>query len=500
MSGAPSTGAGRPAVGGAASPATMDGETRLAAPLGAASSSSMAEDGPWAFELGERLAERFLRYTRIASQSDATITTLPTSPGQWELARLLEAELSELGASDIHLSDTSVLTARIPGTLPGAPAIGFCTHLDTADAGLSPQVHASLVRYEGGDLALPAPAEGEQRVITLAEHPELAAYEGQELFVTDGTSVLGADDKAGVAAVMELATELLTGAVQDVPRGDLYLSFVPDEEIGLRGVRTMDLERFPVRWAYTLDCCEIGEIAEETFNAAGAVIRIDGVSAHPMSAFGVLVNPILLAHEVIAELDPEQTPERTKGRQGYTWVHDITGDQSHCEMILAIRDHDAAGYAARKAELERIVAAVAEKHPTARISLEIADVYANIAQAVSADGTQAVSTDGAQNVTAGEAEDPHASWDLARSAMRNCGIEPKPIAMRGGTDGSWLATQGIPTPNLFTGAHNFHSWAEFLPRPSLEASVRVLADILRLAALPEAGSFALASAPSGNET
>lgn len=437
---------------------------------------------PWAFELGERLAERFLRYTRVASQSDATVTTLPTSPGQWELARLLQAELIELGASDIHLSATAVLTARIPGTVPGAPALGFCTHLDTADAGLSPQVHASLVRYEGGDLALPRSAKGEQRVITLAEHPELAAYAGQELFVTDGTSVLGADDKAGIAAVMELATELLTGTLKDASRGDLYLSFVPDEEIGLRGVRSMELERFPVRWAYTLDCCEIGEIAEETFNAAGALIRIDGVSAHPMSAYGVLVNPILLAHEIIAELDPEQTPERTKGRQGYTWVHDITGDQSHCEMILAIRDHDAASYAARKAELERIVAALAERHPTAHVSLEIEDVYANIAHTVTG-------------------EDSAAAWDLARSAMRNCGIEPRPIAMRGGTDGSWLATQGIPTPNLFTGAHNFHSWAEFLPRPSLEASVRVCADILRLAALPEAGiPPALASAPSENET
>lgn len=413
--------------------------------------------------LEDALAERFLRYSAIPSQSDAARSRVPTSEGQRELARLLADELTAAGAQDVHLSPTSVLTAVVPATDPSATAIGFCTHLDTADAGLSPVVRARVVEYAGGDL-VQDPGSG--AAILLAEHPELARYAGQRILVSDGASVLGADDKAGVAAVMQLACDLLAedavaaaGGPEAEAHGAVVLSFVPDEEIGLRGVRTMDQERFPVEYGYTLDSCEIGEVVEETFNAATVTIRIAGVAAHPMSAKGVLVNPILLAHRIVAGLDPEQTPERTEGREGYTWVHGIDGDQSTCTLTVSVRDHDRAGYERRKAELAALVAQARAAEPRAVVEVEVDDVYGNLAEA-----------------RTGQNE---AALLHVYRALERLGIEPKPLAMRGGTDGSWLSRQGIFTPNVFTGAHNFHSIYEFLPMPSFEKSCLMVQELMK---------------------
>lgn len=436
--------------------------------------------------LEDALAARFLRYSAISSQSDASRTEVPTSPGQRELALVLAGELEAAGAADVHVSDTAVVTARVPATSGGThlPAIGFCTHLDTADSGLSPVVRAHVVDYTGGDLRLDAgdavqgaaevgsPAgedAGTGRWIRLDEHPELARYVGQRILVGDGTSVLGADDKAGVATVMQLATDLLAAdraAAPAVPapepHGDVYLSFVPDEEIGLRGVRTMDLARFPVDWAYTLDSCEIGEVVEETFNAATVTITVHGVATHPMSGKGVLVNPILIATELIGRLDPLETPEHTEGREAYIWVHDVVGNQSTCTLTISVRDHDRTGYEEKKARLRSLVDQVAAAHPRARLTIDVDDVYANLA----------------------DARTPGNEHALAHvyTALERLGITPIPLAMRGGTDGSWLSTQGIFTPNVFTGAHNFHSAAEFLPLPSFAASYRVCRELVRLAA------------------
>lgn len=412
---------------------------------------------PHSRDVQDRLTERFLRYSAVPSQSDAAATTVPTSPGQWELARMLRDELLEAGASDVHLSGTCVLTARIPSTLPAGhrePVIGFCTHLDTADAGLSPQVNARVVDHRGGDVHL-----GGERWIRREEHPELDRYVGQRLLVTDGTSVLGADDKAALAAVMEAVVTVLADPGARHP--DIVVSFVPDEEIGLRGVRTMDLARFEVDWAYTVDCCELGEIVGATFNAASAVVTVEGVSAHPMSAYGVLVNPILVAHDLIAGLDRTQTPECTRGREGFTWVHDIVGDQSRARVDLSIRDHDRERFEARKQELRHLVEVVGRAHPRARIDLRIDDVYANIEDAAPAD---------------------QPAWRRLVEALERLGIPPRPASMRGGTDGSWLSAQGIHTPNIFTGAHNFHSRCEFLPLPSFEMSHRVVLDLMGVAA------------------
>ncbi|WP_421084666.1 peptidase T [Rothia nasimurium] len=410
-------------------------------------------------DLQEALATRFLRYSSISSQSDASASVVPTSEGQWELARLLEAELQVAGASEVHLSDTCVLTARIPATDGGTGVpIGFCTHLDTVDVNLSPDVHARVIDYTGGDICL---NEGQDIWLREADHPEITRYTGQRILVTDGTSVLGADDKAGVASVMEAATRLLAddAAGTGSPHPDIYLSFVPDEEIGLLGVRTMDLARFPVAYAYTLDCCELGELVEATFNAGHARLHIEGVTAHPMSAKGVLLNPILVAHDFIAQLDRAQTPEHTEGREGYLWVNGIDGNQATATVDISIRDHNRAGYEAKKAFLRDLAERTAEANPRASVRLEISDIYSNLEDAAT-DETRIAS-------------------DRLRAAFAQLGIEPINLAMRGGTDGSYLSTQGIYTPNFFTGAHNFHSNCEFLPLPAFEASYRVVDELMR---------------------
>ena len=405
--------------------------------------------------LADRLVERFFRYLAITSQSDARATAVPSTPGQWEMARLLESELEALGLSDIHLDGHAVLTARRPGTVADAPRIGFCAHVDTVDVGLSPHVHPRRVRFDGDDLCL----NGERDIwLRVAEHPEIRPYAGQEVIVSDGTSVLGADNKAAVAVVMTLLDTLLRDRP---PHGDVVVAFVPDEEIGLRGAKAMDLLRFPVDFAYTIDGCETGEFVFETFNAAQAAIRIEGVTAHPMSAKGVLVNPVLVAADLIGRFDPLDTPEHTEGREGYCWVNGMTANAATAELSILIRDFDDTRFAARKQEVADAVAATQAAHPRAVVTCRITDTYANIASSLGND---------------------RRSLDLMGAAFGAEGIEPRVIAMRGGTDGSALSARGIPTPNYFTGAHNFHSPFEFLPVQAFEASYRVTERIVLLAA------------------
>ncbi|GBQ66277.1 peptidase T [Ameyamaea chiangmaiensis NBRC 103196] len=394
----------------------------------------------------ERLVERFYRYVAIPTQSDARAAKVPSTPGQWDLARLLHGELTALGLEEVHLDTHCVLTARLPASDDRKPRIGFCAHLDTVDVGLSPVIRPQRVRLDGKDVCL-----NRERAVWLRmdEHPDYAAYRGQEVLLSDGTSVLGADNKAAIAVIMELLAELVATRV---PHGDVVVAFVPDEEIGLRGARSLDLARFPVDWAYTIDACAVGEFVYETFNAAQASIVIEGVTAHPMTAKGVLVNPILVAHDVIARLDPRDTPECTQGRDGYVWVNAMTADQASARLSVSIRDFDRAAFEGRKATLLEAVAATQAAFPRAHVTCTITDVYANIASCMGED---------------------RRSVDQLRTAFAQAGITPKIIPMRGGTDGSALSVRGIPTPNFFTGALNFHSVFECLPLTSFGASYAV---------------------------
>ena len=404
--------------------------------------------------LEDCLVGRFLRYVAITSQSDARATMLPSTPGQWEMARLLAGELETLGLSDIHLDDHAILTARLPGNAAGAPRIGFCAHLDTVDVGLSPHVRASLVAFTGADLCL---NPGRDLWLRTAEHPEILPYAGQDVIVTDGTSVLGADNKAAIAVVMTL---LESWRHETRPHGDIVVAFVPDEEIGLRGAKALPLERFAVDFAYTIDCCQTGEFVFETFNAAQATVTIEGVTAHPMSAKGVLVNPILVAADLIARLDPRDTPEHTEGREGYCWINGLSANSATATLSISIRDFDRAAFEARKQLVQDAVAATRAAHPRATVVCSIDDTYANIASTLG---------------------DDRRSVELMARAFEALDIVPTVIAMRGGTDGSALSARGIPTPNYFTGAHNFHSEFEFLPVPAFVQSYEVTARIVALA-------------------
>lgn len=404
--------------------------------------------------LASQLTQRFFRYLAITSQSDAAATTLPTTPGQHEMARELANELETLGLSDIVIDDHATVTAVKKGNVPGAPRIGFITHTDTVDVGLSPDIHPQILTFSGTDLCLNA----EQQIwLRVDEHPEILAYPNEEIIFSDGTSVLGADNKAAVTVVMTLL-ENLTAEHQ---HGDIVVAFVPDEEVGLRGAKALDLKRFDVDFAWTIDCCELGEIVYENFNAAQAQIRFTGVTAHPMSAKGVLVNPLLMATDYINHFDRLQTPEHTADREGYVWFNGMEAVQGYAVLSASIRDFDKARFEARKQQIGEVAELIAQAHPTAKVEFEVTDVYSNISNAIGED-CRAV--------------------DLIFEAMKQAGVTPKPTPMRGGTDGAALSAKGILTPNFFTGAHNFHSRFEFLPLKSFEASYNVALQLCLLAA------------------
>lgn len=404
--------------------------------------------------LGSQLTQRFFRYLAITSQSNASATTLPTTPGQHEMARALAEELRMLGLEQIEIDEHATVTAVKKGNVAGAPRIGFITHIDTVDVGLSPEIHPQILTFTGEDLCL---NEKEGIWLRVNERPEIKAYLNEEIIFSDGTSVLGADNKAAVTVVMTLLENL----TPEMRHGDIVVAFVPDEEVGLRGAKALDLKRFDVDFAYTIDCCELGEVVYENFNAAQAEIRFTGVTAHPMASKGVLVNPLLMATDFINHFDRQQTPEHTAGREGYIWFNGMQASQNSALLNASIRDFDLASFERRKQQLNDVAQKIAAEHPTAKVEVSISDVYSNISNAI------------------GEDRRP---IELIYQALDELGITPKTIPMRGGTDGAALSAKGLLTPNFFTGAHNFHSRFEFLPITSFEASYHVALKLCLLAA------------------
>ena len=404
--------------------------------------------------LDHTLVDYFNRYVAVSSQSDFAANQLPSTAGQMRLAQLLQDDLNALGYDDTILLDSGILLARLPGNKANAKRLGFVAHLDTVDVGLSPDIFPQRLRYNGKPLTL-----NEALGITISEasHPELAAYRGQDILFSDGTSVLGADNKAAIAVMMTLAKTL---AHSSEAHGDIHFAFVPDEEIGLRGAKVLPLEHFPVDHCYTIDCCERGEVIYETFNAGSATLTVAGVTAHPMSAKNVLVNPNLIANDFINLLNDMGKPEQTEEREGYFWVTSISGNQNHASVSVAIRDFDQGCYQGRKAYLESVASFLRSKHPRASIELQVTDVYSNIAEAMG-DDTEAL--------------------DRLYTALSDLGIPAKTIPMRGGTDGSALSARGLFTPNFFTGAHNFHSPFEFLPIASFVESFQVAQRLVQMA-------------------
>ena len=413
-------------------------------------------------DLQKKILEKFLRYAAVTSQSAGGAKTVPSTPGQTELGKLLMKELEELGLVDIWMSDTSVVYSRLPARLPEGhapvPTVGWVAHLDTVDSMLSPDIHPVIIRnYQGGDICQNAEKDIWMRE---ADHPELKQYIGQDIVVSDGTSVLGADNKSAIANIMT-ALEVLKED-PSIPHGEIYAVFVPDEEVGLLGSKSIDFDKFPVDFAYTIDSCELGEVVYQTFNAGSGRVRIKGRTAHPMNSKNNVINPCMIAVDLVNMFDRAETPEHTEGTEGYIWVTGIQADPLWATVSLNIRDHSKAKYEAKKAYIRAAVEILKLKYPKAEISVELADTYGNIYDAVNDDNRKCI--------------------DYIYEAMDELGIEPKTIAMRGGTDGSFISTKGILTPNYFTGAHNFHAVSEFMPMGSVEKSVLLTLKLIELIA------------------
>ncbi|WP_258019066.1 peptidase T, partial [Brachyspira pilosicoli] len=397
--------------------------------------------------------DSFFKYSSIPSQSNASSKTLPSSEGQMKLAKVLAEDLKALGLINVVVNDNSIVTALLPKNKDNIHSIGFVAHLDTVDIGLTGDVHAQILKFEGNDLCL---NKEKNIMFKVSEHPEIKNYINNDIIFSDGTSVLGADNKAAISTIMSALKYIKDNNIE---HGDIYIAFVPDEEIGLLGSKQLDLNVFKPDFAYTIDSCEIGEIVYETFNAGSASIEIEGVTAHPMSAKGVLVNPILIAIDIANEFDRKQTPECTEKKEGYIWVQGISGNQRNASLKLNIRDHNKKLYEEKKAKIKEAVEKHQKLEPRAKIELTIEDVYGNIADSV---------------------KDDKFPIDVIYEAMKNLNIEAKTLSMRGGTDGSALSVKGLLTPNYFTGAHNFHSIYEFLPIPSFHKSLETTLEIIRI--------------------
>ena len=397
--------------------------------------------------------DSFFKYSSIPSQSNASSKTLPSSEGQMKLAKVLAEDLKALGLINVVVNDNSIVTALLPKNKDNIHSIGFVAHLDTVDIGLTGDVHAQILKFEGNDLCL---NKEKNIMFKVSEHPEIKNYINNDIIFSDGTSVLGADNKAAISTIMSALKYIKDNNIE---HGDIYIAFVPDEEIGLLGSKQLDLNVFKPDFAYTIDSCEIGEVVYETFNAGSASIEIEGVTAHPMSAKGVLVNPILIAIDIANEFDRKQTPECTEKKEGYIWVQGISGNQRNASLKLNIRDHNKKLYEEQKAKIREVVEKHQKLEPRAKIELTIEDVYGNIADSVKEDKFPI---------------------DVIYEAMKNLNIEAKTLSMRGGTDGSALSVKGLLTPNYFTGAHNFHSIYEFLPIPSFHKSLETTLEIIRI--------------------
>lgn len=402
----------------------------------------------------DTLLERFLRYVTFHTRSDETNPACPSSEGQLIFARALQGEMAALGLTQVTLDEHGYLTGCLPGNQPDAPAIGLIAHMDTADYEAEQVVPQIIEHYQGGDICL---GKGDE-VLAIRDYRFLKNYLGQDLITTDGTTLLGADDKAGIAEILTAIDHLQ--AHPEIPRGDIWVGFTPDEEIG-RGANLFPLDRFPARWAYTVDGGELGELEYENFNAASATVRFIGNNVHPGTAKGSMINSQTLAARFHAAMPAEQTPECTDGYEGFFHLAQMSGTVEESTLHYIIRDFDDEHFAARKAEMQSRVAALQAEYPKARIELTLTDSYRNMRSQI----------------------EPHMHIvELAKAAMEAADVVPKIKPIRGGTDGARLSFMGLPCPNLFTGGHNFHGKHEFIPLQSMEKAVATLVELVRLTA------------------
>lgn len=405
----------------------------------------------------QALIDRFISYVTIDTESDPNSDTTPSSAKQWDLARKLAEELEAMGMSDVTIDDNAYIMATLPSNVSHeVPTIGFVAHFDTTPDFTGKDVNPQIIEnYDGGDIILNA---DQNLVLSPSYFDDLLQYKGQTIITTDGTTLLGADDKAGITEIMEAMKYLL--AHPEVKHGTIRVGFTPDEEIG-RGAHKFDVEKFGAAWAYTMDGSQIGELEYENFNAAGAVVTIEGKIVHPGYAKGKMVNSMYIATDYINSLPRLETPEHTEDREGFFHLYSIEGGVDSTRLEYIIRDHDKDHFEARKKMMVQLAAELNTQLEKDLVSVEIKDQYFNMREKV---------------------EPVMHIVDIAEEAMKSLGIKPLIKPIRGGTDGSQLSFMGLPCPNIFAGGHNFHGRYEYVPVESMMRAVEVIVKIAEITA------------------
>jgi tripeptide aminopeptidase len=405
----------------------------------------------------EPVMDRFLRYVKIDTQSQEDQTTTPSTRKQLNLANLLSKELTALGAQNVRVSEFGIVYATIPGNLPDnskVPVVGFIAHMDTSPAvsgeNVNPVIHKN---YQGGDITLP---KDPTQVITVAKNPVLKELIGDDIITADGTTLLGSDDKSGVAEIMTMIDTLRQNP--QIKHGTLAIAFTPDEEVG-NGIEKFDVKGFGAKVAYTVDGEELGEISDETWSARTATVTFQGKSTHPGTAKGIMINAMYAIGDYLSRFPHDMLPETTEGRVGFVHPYAVSFDVETSSLKILLRDFDISGLDAKEKLLRDMVAQTAAKFPEVKITIDVKENYKNMKEVL-------------KNF-------PELTTNAMEAAKR-AGLKPFLKPIRGGTDGSWLTFQGLPTPNLFTGGGNFHGKLEFNSRRGLEKSTETLLNLVQI--------------------
>ena len=405
----------------------------------------------------QHLIDRFFSYITVDTESDPESKSTPSTEKQWDLARPLADELERIGMEDVSIDENSYIMATLPSNVDHeVPVIGFISHFDTSPdftgANVKPQI---INNYDGGDIVL---NEEKNIVLSPEEFDDLLLYKGQTLITTDGTTLLGADDKAGIAEIISAMEYLINHP--EIKHGKIRVGFTPDEEIG-RGAHKFDVEKFGAEWAYTMDGSQVGELEYENFNAAAAVVTIQGKIVHPGYAKGKMVNSMYIATEYLNSLPRMETPEHTEGREGFFHLHTMDGSVDSTKLQYIIRDHNLEHFEARKEVMRKLARELNSQYEKEIVTVEIKDQYFNMREKV---------------------EPVMHIVDIAEEAMKQAGITPLIKPIRGGTDGSQLSYMGLPCPNIFAGGHNFHGRYEYVPLESMQKAIEVIVNIAQLTA------------------
>ena len=403
----------------------------------------------------KHLIDRFISYVTVDTESDPTSDTTPSTAKQWDLANALVEELKHIGLQDVTIDDNAYIMATLPSNVPHkVPTIGFISHFDTTPDFTGKDVKPQIIEnYDGKDIVL---NKAQNIILSPSYFEDLLLYKGQTLITTDGTTLLGADDKAGITEIVSAMEYLVQHP--EIKHGKIRIGFTPDEEIG-RGAHKFDVEKFGAEWAYTMDGSQVGELEYENFNAAGALVSIKGKIVHPGYAKGKMVNSMYIATDYINSLPRLETPEHTQDRQGFFHLYSVTGEVDSTQLQYIIRDHDKEHFEARKEMMLKLADELNSQLGEPCVSVEIKDQYFNMREKI---------------------EPVMHIVDIAQKAMEQAGIKPLIKPIRGGTDGSQLSFKGLPCPNIFAGGHNFHGRFEYVPVESIQKAIEVIVNIAQL--------------------